>query len=223
MALLTWGCKASAQLKPHFLPGFVPGSQQVFRPVRVGVPPTAGVHGFGEATVGRIFNVDGSTQKVLAIRDPRKVFGDILIEGLQAAGLTPVRVDYAPASGPLADTADFDFVLISELERIEVNKRFGAEKTVHGQYFSMNAVVTAKFELRNRAGAVVYSGEVSGIENEPPTPVGKEVFLPLETNPAESISVALSRAIGTLMTEPGFRAALPLVGSDAGAGTKEKR
>ncbi len=68
----------------------------------------------------------------------------------------------------------------------------------------------AKFELRNRDGQVIYSGEISGIENEPPNPVGAEVFLPLETEPVESLSVALSRAVGQLMLQPDFRAALPM-------------
>jgi hypothetical protein len=74
----------------------------------------------------------------------------------------------------------------------------------------MRAVVRVKFELKNRDGAVLYSDEISGIENEPPNPVGAEVFLPLETEPAESLSVALSRAVGRLMLQPGFRDALPV-------------
>ena len=74
----------------------------------------------------------------------------------------------------------------------------------------MKAVVRVKFELRNRDGAVLYSGEISGLENEPPSPVGAEVFLPLETEPAESLSVALSRAVGLLMLQPKFRDALPV-------------
>lgn len=103
-----------------------------------------------------------------------------------------------------------DFILTSELDQLEVNKRFGSNQTIHGQYFTMNAVVRVKYRLQSRAGAIAYSGEISGIENEPPNPVGAEVFLPLETEPAESLSVALSRAVGLLMVQPGFRAALPM-------------
>ena len=73
----------------------------------------------------------------------------------------------------------------------------------------MHAVVRVKYQLKNRDGAVLYSDEISGIENEPPNPVGAEVFLPLETEPAESLSVALSRAVGLLMLDPKFRSALP--------------
>jgi hypothetical protein len=91
-----------------------------------------------------------------------------------------------------------------------VNKRFGAQQTIHGQYFTMHAVVRVKYQLKSREGAVLYSNEISGIENEPPNPVGAEVFLPLETEPAESLSVALSRAVGLLMIDAQFRSSLPL-------------
>ena len=83
-------------------------------------------------------------------------------------------------------------------------------QTIHGRYFTMSAVVRVKFTLKNRDGAVLYSGEINGLENEPPNPVGAEVFLPLETEPAESLSVALSRAVGLLMLQPEFRAVLPM-------------
>jgi len=56
---------------------------------------------------------------------------------------------------------------------------------------------------------VVYDSEVTGAEDEPPKPVGGEVFFPLETDPAESLSVALSRAIGNLLADPEFRQAFP--------------
>jgi hypothetical protein len=76
-------------------------------------------------------------------------------------------------------------------------------------------VVRARITLSDRVGAVLYSGEISGIESEPPNPVGGEVFLPLETLPAESLSVALSRAIGSLMLQPQFRGSLPLQPAEA--------
>jgi hypothetical protein len=64
--------------------------------------------------------------------------------------------------------------------------------------------------LQRRDGAVLYQNEVTGVEDEPPKPVGGEVFFPLETEPAESLSVALSRAIGALLIDPKFRQTLPM-------------
>lgn len=171
--------------------------------------------GSGEVEVGKIYKPDGTAEKALSVSDPAHTFRDALIKGLTAAGLSPVALDSAPADGQPPEGEDF--ILTSELEQFEVNKRFGSEYTIHGQYFSMSATVRAKIKLSNRQGDVLYSGEISGSESEPPNPVGAEVFLPLETLPAESLSVALSRAIGSLMLEPHFRIALPAQAPEAPA------
>jgi hypothetical protein len=185
----------------------VAGSQNIYPPVKIGVPPTAGGFGSGACDAGSIYDVTGTAQSRLSVADPKRAFSQALVQGLKGAGLEPIALDSLPSHGEPPEGSDF--ILISSLEKFEVDKRFGAEETVHGQSFSMTATVSAKFELRNRAGAVLYSGEVTGLENEPPTPVGGEVFLPLETEPAESLSVALSRAVGSLMIEPKFRGVLP--------------
>jgi hypothetical protein len=197
----------------HYLPGFVPGSQNIFRPVKIAVPPTTSSLGTGDTEVGRVYRSDGNAQTSLTVSDPARVFTDALIKGLAGAGLNPVALNSNTVDGKPPDGSDF--ILTSDLEQFEVNKRFGASQTIHGQYFSMRAVVRVKVKLSDRVGAVVYSGEISGIESEPPNPVGGEVFLPLETLPAESLSVALSRAVGSLMLQPQFRRALPLQPAEA--------
>lgn len=172
------------------------------------MPPTTVSVDSVNSQVGAIYNPDGSVQTSLVLTDALAAFNQALLKGLADAGLLPVGLDSEPADNKPPEGSDF--ILTSELEQIEVNKRFEAKQTIHGQYFTMRAVVRVKFALRNREGAVLYSGEINGIENEPPNPVGAEVFLPLETDPAESLSVALSRAVGMLMLQPGFRDALPL-------------
>jgi len=172
------------------------------------VIPTAGSVGVGEYEVGAIYSADGATQTPLAVVDAARTFNSALIKGLTDAGLVPVPLDSSPDDGKPPQGSDF--MVNSDLEQFEVNKRFGANQTIHGQYFTMRAVVRAKFELKNREGEVIYSGEISGVENEPPNPVGAEVFLPLETEPAESLSVAMSRAVGQLMIQPDFGAELPM-------------
>ncbi len=191
----------------------MPGSQNIFRPVKIAVPPTTSSIGSGNTEVGMIYESDGSAQTALMVSDPARVFTDALIKGLAGAGLSPIPLDSNPGDGKPPEGSDF--ILTSDLEQLEVNKRFGANQTVHGQYFSMRAVVRAKFKLSDREGAVLYSGDIAGIESEPPNPVGGEIFLPLETIPAESLSVALSRAIGSLMLQPQFRIALPLQSAEA--------
>ncbi len=206
LALVVSACRPRSQLTPHYLPGIVSGSEHVFRKVKVAVPPTESAFGSSQIEVGKIYAADGNAEASLSIVNANGLFTRMLIEALADAGLAPVALDSIPP-GEKPPTG-VDFMLSSTLEQIAVNKRFGNDETVHGQYFDMTALVRAKFELRNRYGQVVYSGEVSGTEKEPPAPVGNEVFLPLETEPVESLSVALSRAVGGLMLQPKFRAAL---------------
>jgi hypothetical protein len=201
------GCKPRARIDLHYLPDFVPGSQSIFRPAKIAVPPTGGSFG-GDSEAGMIYAADATVQTPLVVADAAGIFNHALIKGLADAGLLAMPLDSNPDDGKPPEGSDF--ILTSELEQIEVNKRFGADQTIHGQYFTMRAVVRAKYQLKNREGAVLYSDDITGIEIEPPNPVGAEVFLPLETEPAESLSVALSRAVGMLMLEPGFRAALPM-------------
>ena len=202
------GCNPRAPVELHYLPGFVPGSQNVFRPVRVAVPPPTGDFTSGDSEVGAIYTADGNVQMPLVVADVSRIFNVALIKGLADAGLTPVPLDSNPTDGKPPEGTDY--ILTSALEEVKVNKRFGAQQTIHGQYFTMHAVVRVKYQLKSRDGAVLYSDEISGIENEPPNPVGAEVFLPLETEPAESLSVALSRAVGLLMIDAQFRSVLPL-------------
>jgi hypothetical protein len=186
----------------------VAGSENIFRPAKIAVPPTTGDFTAGDSPVGAIYNADGSTQAPLMVDDPIRAFNEALVKGLADAGLMPVALGSNPDGGKPPEGSDS--ILNSELEQAVVNKRFGSLQTVHGQYFTMHALVRVKYELKNRDGTVLFSGDLSGIENEPPNPVGGEVFLPLETEPAESLSVALSRAVGLLMLQEGFREALPM-------------
>jgi hypothetical protein len=208
LGLALSGCRQGTRIDLHYLPDFVAGSQNVFRPVKIAVPPTTGSVDSGNYQVGSIYSADGTLQTPLVVADAPRTFNNALLKGLADAGLVPVALDSNPADGK--PPGGSDFILTSELEQIEVSKRFEARQTIHGQYFTMRALVRVKFELRNRDGVVLYSGEISGIENEPPSPVGAEVFLPLETEPAESLSVALSRSVGLLMIQPKFRDALPI-------------
>jgi hypothetical protein len=213
LGLALSGCRPGTRIELHYLPDFVAGSQNVFRPVKIAVPPTTGSVYSGNYQVGTIYSADGTVQTQLVVADAAGTFNKALLKGLADAGPVPVALDSNPADGK--PPGGSDYILTSELEQIEVNKRFEARQTIHGQYFTMKAVVRVRFELRNRDGAMLYSGEISGIENEPPSPVGAEVFLPLETEPAESLSVALSRAVGLLMIQPKFREALPIRAAEA--------
>lgn len=195
-------------MRLHYLPGFVPGSERIFGPVRIAVMPPDGAIATGRVRVGGVYSADGTVERSFYAEDLGGVVSAAVIRALADAGLKPVASEplrHGAASLPVG----IDYVLATSIELASINQRFGTEQTVHGQYFEMKAKVRIKFTLSSRAKPDLYTGEILGTENEPPAPVGGEVFLPLETDPGESMSVALSRAVGALMLQSGFRTALP--------------
>lgn len=194
-------------LRLHYLNEFVPGSHAVFFPAKIALPPVSGVTP-GNVRVGAVYAPDGSLDAGLAISDAGSVIGSALAAGLSNAGLVPVRLEQSVYDGELPEGVDL--ILRCNLGEIRVIKHFGAKQAVHGQYFTMESRVKLRFTLENRNGEKLYAGEMTGLEEEPPVAVGHETFLPLETDPGESLSVALSRAVGALLIQPAFRRALPL-------------
>lgn len=158
--------------------------------------------------VGAVYSADGAATAKLAGSEVGALIQDAIIESAQEAGMVPIRLDHEPAPASLA--AGVDLLLTTRIEEISCVKRFRREQTIHGQYFTMRSRVKLRFILFSRHGQTLYEGEMTGIEEEPPAPVGGEVFLPLETEPEESLSVALSRAVGALFIQPAFQRALPL-------------
>src|ERR1035437_8856101 len=87
LALALAGCKPRTRIDLHYLPGFVPGSQNIFRPVKVAAPPTTGNFGSGNSAVGTIYAADGAPQTPLVVADAARAFNNALIKGLAGAGL----------------------------------------------------------------------------------------------------------------------------------------
>jgi hypothetical protein len=201
------GCAPREVVKLHYLSGFVPGTRAIFLPANIAVAPISGDLGAGTHEVGGVYSSSGSLEKLLIVSDAGAIVHGALMTGLADAGLKPFAVEAGVTSAGLQPGVDA--MLSCELHELQVVKNFGAQKTIHGQYFTMNSRVRLRFKLQRRDGSIVYQNEMTGAEDEPPKPVGGEVFFPLETDPDESLSVALSRAIGALLVDPKFRAALP--------------
>ncbi|HUA33267.1 MAG TPA: hypothetical protein VMA09_06660 [Candidatus Binataceae bacterium] len=183
----------------HYLPGFVPGSENIFEPKTIAVIPTHGLDASDKIVAGGVYDQNGNLIESVVVGGIEKSITAGLERSLADAGLHPVA----------ANDHDADFVLSSHLMSAAITKQFGAEQTVHGQYFTMDAAVTIAFELRDRAGKAVFSKTITGSEHEPPKPVGHEVFFPLETDPVEALSVAMSRTIGGLVVDPALGALMP--------------
>jgi hypothetical protein len=211
-ALVSWcilaGCAPREVIKLHYLPGFVPGTRAVFLPANLAVAPVSGDLASGTPEVGGIYDSSGRLAKLLQVSDAGAVVNHALMNSLADAGLKPIALESGMDSKNLK--MGVDLMLTCELRQITFEQNFGVQQTIHGQYFTMASRVKLKYQLQRRNGSIVYANEVTGMEDEPPKPVGGEVFFPLETDPAESLSVALSRAIGNLLTDPKFREAFPL-------------
>ncbi len=202
------GCKPAKRLRVHFLRGIVPGSEHIFDARRIAVAPAAGKYADGRFTVGAIYTANGGVERYLYVHHLGGIVTASVARALVGAGLRPVPSG-AAAPGAKSQPPP-DFVLATEIEAVETNKRFGSEQTLHGQYFTMKSLIRLKFTLLSPAETPLYQGEMIGTEEEPPAPVAKEVFLPLETEPAESLSVAMSRAVGALMLRPELHRILAL-------------
>jgi hypothetical protein len=202
------GCSSPQRLKVHYLPGFVPGSERIFHPAHIGVYPAQGTLAEGQFRVGAIYSASGERERLLFIDDFGASVTRAVTNALKDAGLQPVLVK-SPSPARLPDGADY--LLLTTIEHVSVVKRFGSQVTVHGRYFTMESQVKLSFTLSSRAVPVLFKGVMTGVEEEPPAPVHHEVFLPLETDPAESLSVAMSRAVGALMIQPGFQQSLPVI------------
>ncbi|MGH7864806.1 MAG: hypothetical protein ACREQB_07445 [Candidatus Binataceae bacterium] len=191
----------------HYLPGFVAGSMNVFGPVRVGVSPVSGALAAGRVAIGAVYSADGAIERQLFVRDVREVATRAVAQCLDDAGLRPVALGAWRGDGGVPDGVDI--LVRAELTALTTNKRFGDRDTVHGKYFTMVSVARFKFTVHNRAGSTLVTIETSGTQREPPEPVGNEEFLPLETEPAESLSIALSKAVGALVLDSKLREILP--------------
>ena len=201
------GCEQRESLKLHFLPGFVPKTRAIFLKANIAVAPVSGDLASGTHEVGGVYDSSGHLQKLVQVSDVGPLVNDALMTSLIDAGLQPIALEAAIEPRDLK--SGIDVMLTCEMEQISFEQNFAAQQTIHGQYFTMASRIKLRYRLLRRDGSVLFDNEVTGVEDEPPKPVGGEVFFPLETDPAESLSVALSRAIGALLVDPKFRAAFP--------------
>ena len=202
------GCARREVLQLHYLNGFIPGTRAIFAPAKIAIPPIVGDLASGNHDVGGVYGATGEREEILSVSNAGVATHRALMSGLADAGLKPVSID--SDLDPKTLPQGIDLMLSCELEQVQVIKRFGSAHSVHGQYFTMTSRVGLKFTLRDRNGGKLYENQQLGREEEPPKPVGGEIFFPLETEPAESLSVAMSRAIGTQLADPNFRKVLPL-------------
>jgi hypothetical protein len=111
----------------------------------------------------------------------------------------PAHIGVYPAQGTLAQG------------RFKIGAIYSASGDSEHLLFVDDFGTTVTKAVSSRSAPVLFRGVMSGSEDEPPAPVHHEIFLPLETDPGESLSVAMSRAVGALMIQPGFQQSLPVI------------
>ena len=216
---LTSACQSRHALKLRHLRGFVPGTRNIFEPARVAVAPPSGLAAIAEPQVGMVCLADGKIESELYATNLESLLVAALVTQLRDSGLDAFALA-APTGDERAVGADF--VLTTDLEQFQVIKSIGRFFVVgdcarcHSEpvtpildrYFTMRSRVRLRFSVRDHNGLTLYSGSIAGSEDEPPPRMPGESFLPLETEPGESLSVALSRAVGALVLDPALRQVL---------------
>ena len=212
-------CRHQETIKLRYLRGFVPGTRNIFEPARIAVAPPGGIAATAEPEVGMVRGADGKISSKLYATHLRDLLVNALVTQLRDSGMDAFALE-DPTRDKGANNADF--ILTTDVEQFEVTKSIGnffvvgdcarchsqPIKPVLGQHFTMGSRVRLRFTLRDRNGATICSGSVAGAEDEPPPSKPGESFIPLETQPGESLSVALSRAIGALVLDPALGQAL---------------
>jgi len=216
---LTSACQHRHTLKLRHLRGFVPATRNIFESARMAVAPPSGLAAIAEHQVGMVCRADGKIESELYATNLESLLVAALVTQLRDSGLDAFALA-VPAGGERAVGADF--VLTTDLEQFQVIKSIGhffvvgdcarchtePVKPVLDRYFTMRSRVRLRFTVRDRNGLTLYTGSIAGSEDEPPPRMPGESFLPLETEPGESLSVALSRAVGTLVLDPALRQVL---------------
>jgi hypothetical protein len=192
-ALLVLACEPAQIVKLHYLNGYVPGSQRPLPKISIRVMPLEGTLASGTHVIGAIFDADGTRHRI-GVSDLGDTVRSAIIDALRDTGITPAE------SAPMT--------LGCAVGDVSFEKRFTSEKSIHGAVFTMHSRIALACDLHDDPGHTLYRGDLLGTEDEPPAPVHKEAFLPLQTQPEESLSVAMSRAVGGLLANPAFRRAI---------------
>jgi len=197
------------------LRGFVPGTRNIFAPARIAVAPPGGIAAIAEPKIGTVRGADGKIESNLYATNLKELLVTALVTQLRDSG-----IDAFALKTPTRDTqaVSAELVLAADLEQFEVIKSIGnffvvgdcarchtePVKPVVGRQFTMSSRVRLRFSVFDRNGATLYSRSTAASEDEPPPGKPGESFIPLETEPGESLSVALSRAVGALVLDPAF-------------------
>jgi hypothetical protein len=197
------GCEHPQAITLHSSPQLRTRHAHLFYPAKVAIVPAPSPGG-RRLAVGYVFAADGSVRNALHIDDASGQVAKVLADFLSEAGLKPVLLQNLPGGTP---PHGIDFVITSAVDKMQCIKHL-ASADGNSSHFTILATVQLTIQFANRAGNSFELNPVSMFQ-EPPTGVSADSYKPSVTSPADALSLAVSKAIVTLLDNHDFILAFP--------------
>ncbi|MGH7932683.1 MAG: hypothetical protein ACREQN_05880 [Candidatus Binataceae bacterium] len=198
-------CQRPEPLALHYEPASV-AAQASFFPARIAIVPPTVPGGRSYLNVGGTYDAEGYVKANFLVQNAGRKIAEVIARALEHAGLKP-SILAGPPPGNMPPYG-VDFLLTSEVTKFQCVKHLVAGKAGLEGHFTMTSDVGLHLTLSTRRG-VMYDGSTVYVAREPPESVDAATYKPQVTDPAQSLSIALSRAAETLIAQSGFRTALP--------------
>jgi hypothetical protein len=202
VAIAAAGCAKSQAISLRYVPDSVVQTTTKFFPAKVAVTPAR--WDSRDGAVGHVFDASGKKIANLKVEDSGSQIAQVVAQAFQAAGTQPTIIGaVAPGGKP---PLGIDFLVITEIDEITCEKNF--RSTPNPEAFRLNARVKLKITILGPA-RTPFTGEGISVIEEPPPGVDLAAYKPAITEPAEAVSIALSRAIRGVLEQPTIAHALP--------------
>ena len=202
VAIAVAGCAKWQEISLRYVPDSAAQAATKFFPAKVAVAAVR--WDSRDGAVGHVFEANGTKLANLRISDPGQQIAQVVAQAFQAAGLQPVAVGaIAPGDKP---PPGIDFLAITEIDELTCEKNF--QSTPNPEAFRLNTHVRLKLTILG-PGRAPFTGEGISVIDEPPPNADLATYKPAITEPADAVSVALSRAIRSVLDQPAIAHALP--------------
>ncbi len=201
-AIAVAGCAKWQEISLRYVPDSAAQAATKFFPAKVAV--AAARWDSRDGAVGHVFEANGSRLAKLRIGQPGQQIAQVVAQAFQAAGLQPVAVGaVAPGDKP---PPGIDFLAITEIDELTCEKSF--QSTPGSGAFRLKARVRLKITVLGPRRAPFTGEGLGGFDEEPPG-ADPATSKPEIAEPADAVSIALSRAIRSVLDQPAIAHALP--------------
>jgi hypothetical protein len=202
VAIAVAGCAKPQSISLRYMPDPAVQATTKFFPAKVAV--AAARWDSRNGAVGHVFDASGSKVANLRIGDPGLQIAQVIAQAFQAAGLQPVVIGSVAEGGkpPLG----IDFLAITEIAELTCEKNF--QSTPTAKAFRLNTRVGLKITILG-PGRTPFTGEGVSVIDEPPPGVDLATYKPAIAEPSDAVSIALSRAVRSVLDQPAIAHALP--------------